>query len=146
MHHPSIIILISLRLTSGSPSSCGPGEAACPEDGRCYPLNTRGPCQKDQVFLSSSRGPGCRSFIDLDESENTGSNSIPQEKESKIRNQKQASWTLPLRGQTPSDVESFCLAQEKVNTLLHFYFILNVIKLAILSRFTGLWMVNATAS
>ena len=119
MLHPSVIILLllSLHLTSGSP--CGPGEAAWPEDGQCYSLNTRGPCPRDQVFLSSTRGPRCSSFIDPDEEmENSSSNIIPQEKDSsKIRTEKSSleSWTLPLRGQTPSKEESLCLAQEKVN-------------------------------
>ena len=123
MLHPSaILLLLSLHLTSGSPSPCGPGEAAWPGDGQCHALNTRGPCPRDQVFLSSARGPSCSSFIDPDEeTENSSSNFIRQEKDSsKIRTEKPSleSWTLPLRGQTPSKEESLCLAQEKVSERL----------------------------
>lgn len=120
MHHPPsalLIILLSLALASGTPVTCGPGEAAWPEDGQCYRLNTRGPCTSDQVFLSSARGPSCSSFLDP-ETEHSSSNIIRQEKQSsKIRTEKTRveSWTLPMRGQTPSKEESNCLAQEKVS-------------------------------
>ena len=121
MHHPlsALIILLSLALASGTPVTCGPGEAAWPGDGQCYRLNTRGPCTSDQVFLSSALGPSCSSFFDPDdETENSSSNIIRQEKQSsKIRTEKTKveSWTLPMRGQTPSKEESNCLAQEKVS-------------------------------
>ena len=150
MHHPhhAILLVGSLALASGPP--CGPGEAAWPEDGQCHRLNTRGPCPADQVFLSSARGPRCSSFFDPDEeTENSSSNVIHQEKQSKIRTEKTKldSWSLPMRGQTPSKEESLCLAQEKVSVYFCTH-LLRVIKPKVLSlsRFTGLQTANATAS
>ena len=136
MHHPhhAILLLGSLALTSGSP--CGPGEAAWPEDGQCHRLNTRGPCPPDQVFLSSARGPRCSSFFDPDEeTENSSSNVIHQEKQSKIRTEKTKldSWTLPMRGQTPSKEESLCLAQEKVSVFIESYKTKSTLSLDILA-------------